>query len=457
MNPTQLATSINVLDLLVDAVCVVDVEGRFQFVSAAFERIFGYAPDEVIGRRMIELVHPDDRERTLQAVANIMAGKLQLHFENRYVRKDGKTAHIVWSARWSPGDGLRVAVARDVTERKRIDSMQAAIYAISEAAYAAEDLPALFRRIHEIIGSLLPAANFAVALYDVQRDLLSFPYHVDERQGAPLPCALAEHSRCAEVIRTRQTLLLTPDSLHLQASQASQATQDDGPLYWLGVPLHAQRGTIGALVLQGYSEELRYTEEDKELLQFVSTQVAAAIERSQMHERLRHMAQYDQLTQLPNRQLFNERLKVALTHARRDKTLLALLFIDLDRFKLVNDTLGHAVGDLLLQGVAARLRSYVRASDTVARLGGDEFVLLLENDHPPGHAVHCAQKILAAFEQPFDLAGHTLHIRPSIGMALYPDHGEDGDRLLEHADQAMYWSKKNGGNRFGMQTVQPPS
>ncbi len=450
MNPSQLATSINVLDLLVDAVCVVDVEGRFQFVSAAFERIFGYPPQEVIGRRMIELVHPDDRERTLQAAADIMAGQMQMHFENRYVRKDGRIAHIVWSARWSPGDALRVAVARDVTERKRMDSMQAAIYAISEAAYAAEDLLALFRRIHQIIGGLLPAANFAVALYDMHRDLLTYPYHVDERHPPPAPRALAEDPLCAEVIRTRRTLLLTPTTV---PATAVLPVMRDGAMYWLGVPLHAQRGTIGALVLQGYSEDVRYTEEDRELLQFVSTQVATAIERSQMHERLRHMAQYDQLTQLPNRQLFLDRLDTALVHARRDQTLLALLFVDLDRFKHVNDTLGHAVGDLLLQGVAARLRSCVRASDTVARLGGDEFVLLMESDHPPGHAAQCAQKILAAFEPPFELAGQQLQIQPSIGMALYPEHGEDGSQLLEHADRAMYLSKKRGGNRFGMQVT----
>ena len=109
------------------------------------------------------------------------------------------------------------------------------------------------------------------------------------------------------------------------------------PLYWLGVPLHTQAGVMGALVLQGYSEEARYSHRDKELLQFVSTQVASAIERTQMRNRLQQMAQYDQLTHLPNRQLFLDRLKTALTRAQRDQTLLSLLFVDLDRFKQVND------------------------------------------------------------------------------------------------------------------------
>ncbi|PTT71675.1 diguanylate cyclase, partial [Pseudomonas sp. HMWF007] len=154
------------IDLLLDAVCAVDKQGRFVFVSAACERIFGYTPEELIGRQMIELVHPADRQRTLAAAHEIMGGDPKHNFENRYVRKDGSVAHILWSARWSEVDQLRIAVARDITERKQAESRQAALYAISEAAHVAEDLLALFKRIHLIIGEWLPALNFSVALYD---------------------------------------------------------------------------------------------------------------------------------------------------------------------------------------------------------------------------------------------------------------------------------------------------
>jgi PAS domain S-box-containing protein len=163
------------IDLLLDAVCAVDKQGRFVFVSAACERIFGYSPEELIGRPMIDLVHPADRQRTLDAAREIMGGEPKLNFENRYLRKDGRVAHILWSARWSEVDQLRIAVARDITERKQAESRQAALYAISEAAHAAEDLLALFKRIHLIIGEWLPALNFSVALYDDHGAELSFP------------------------------------------------------------------------------------------------------------------------------------------------------------------------------------------------------------------------------------------------------------------------------------------
>jgi diguanylate cyclase (GGDEF)-like protein/PAS domain S-box-containing protein len=437
-----------IVELLLDAVCMVDAEGCFKYVSPSFERIFGYAPQEVVGRRMIELVHSDDRERTLRAAQNIMAGALQYHFENRYVRKDGQIAHIRWTARWVPEQQVRLAVAHDITERRHTEALQAAVYSISEAAQAAEDLVTLFAHIHQTIGTLLPAANFTVALHDRLNESVSFPYHVNERHPAPAPHPLDADALYSRVIRNGQTLLLSPDdSTPPKAPHLATAPR---PLYWLGVPLHTQAGVMGALVLQSYCEEARYSDRDKELLQFVSTQVASAIERTQMRKRLQHMAQYDQLTHLPNRQLFLDRLKTALTRARREQTLLSLLFVDLDHFKQVNDTLGHAMGDLLLQRVAQRLLECVRASDTVARLGGDEFVVLLESSPTSEQATAVAEKILAAFIQPFDLDGHQLPMRPSIGIAIYPDHGGDESLLLSHADAAMYMSKKSGGNQAHM-------
>ncbi len=448
----------NVVDLLLDAVCVVHRDSTIEFVSPAFERIFGYAPEEVIGKRMFDMVHPEDLAITQNQAQRVAEGHLQLQFENRYVRKDGSIAHVRWTARWLADQQRRLAVAHDITERKFTESMQAAIYAISEAAHATHNLQALFQQIHQIIGRLLPATNFAVALYDACSGSLSFPYHVQERGAAPTPPPLQQEALCTEVLRSGRTLLLTPDSpLPALASDAlptpPQAPPERAPLYWLGVPLQTQKGAIGVLVLQSHCEQARYTEKDKELLQFVSTQVAAAIERKQMHERLEHMAQYDQLTHLPNRQLFLDRLKTALARARRDQSMLSLLFLDLDDFKQVNDSLGHAMGDLLLQRVAQRLLESVRHSDTVARLGGDEFVVLLEGGHGREHATAAAEKILAAFGQPFDLEGLHLHIQPSIGVALYPEHGGEEHRLLCHADEAMYLSKKSGGNQ--VQWAQP--
>jgi diguanylate cyclase (GGDEF)-like protein/PAS domain S-box-containing protein len=435
------------IDLLLDAVCAVDKQGRFVFVSAACERIFGYSADEMIGETMIDMVHPADRQRTLDAAREIMGGEPKLNFENRYLRKDGSVVHILWSARWSEDDQLRIAVARDITERKQAESRQAALYAISEAAHAAEDLLALFKRIHMIIGEWLPALNFSVALYDERCAQLNFPYHVDDHEPQPEQPGTMTGRLCTEVIRTGQPILLTPDQNTPPAGFEVLLTGQNAPC-WLGVPLNSQNGTIGALIVKSIPGGERYTEQDKELLQYVCAQVATAIERKQLHARLQYMAQYDQLTQLPNRELLRERLKASLQVAREGRGRMALLYVDLDRFKQVNDTHGHAVGDMLLQAVANRLKGCVRETDTVARIGGDEFVVLLHSIRAADDTDIVVEKIRQVLVQPLRLDGHSLNIQPSIGVARYPDHGTEEKQLFRHADEAMYCAKRENHLRL---------
>lgn len=446
MEPKVYTPLASFIDLLIDAVFAVDADANVVFASAACERIFGYTPQELIGKNMFDMMVPEDRERTRGSVVEVMSGHPQFNFENRYFRKDGQVVHIMWSTRWSPAEQLRIGVARDITERKRAESMQAALYAIAEAAYAAEDLLALFQRIHQIVGTLLRADNFSVALHDKETDQLSFPYHVDEYEQTPKPSRPTFGTLCAEIIRTGQPLLLTPETVHTRLEEL-QVSLDTKPICWLGVPLKSHNGTIGVLVVKSYPGGVCYTEKDQELLQFVSTQIAAVIERQQMQVRLQHMAQYDQLTVLPNRGLLYDRLKAALSTARQEQGRLSVLYIDLDKFKPVNDTLGHSAGDLLLQEVALRLRQCVRESDTVARVGGDEFVVLLQHISLPEQAALVAEKIRSALSRPFTIEGHSLNIVPSIGIAQYPEHGDDEQQLLNHADKAMYFAKKGDDRR----------
>jgi diguanylate cyclase (GGDEF)-like protein/PAS domain S-box-containing protein len=171
-------------------------------------------------------------------------------------------------------------------------------------------------------------------------------------------------------------------------------------------------------------------------------------DRKEAESRIRHLAEFDVLTQLPNRVLLGDRLAQAIAAAQRTGDQLAVLFIDLDRFKNINDSLGHAMGDRVLREVATRLHRLVRQSDTVSRLGGDEFVVLVTGLEQPGFAVTTAQKILNTLGQPYLIDEHELQITPSIGIAIYPDNGTDIDSLLKNADAAMYHAKSSGRNNF---------
>ena len=171
------------------------------------------------------------------------------------------------------------------------------------------------------------------------------------------------------------------------------------------------------------------------------------VELQQALQRVEFLSRHDPLTGLPNRAWFRERFGQSLALARRQGNQLALMLLDLDKFKPVNDAHGHAAGDALLQQAAQRMRACVRATDTVGRIGGDEFVLLLQDVESAAAACQVAEKIRHSLNQPFMVEGRSLSISATIGLALYPDHGADAGELARHADIAMYQAKENGRNQ----------
>jgi len=191
-------------------------------------------------------------------------------------------------------------------------------------------------------------------------------------------------------------------------------------------PIHDRRGLVTGAVIVFHD---------------VSAARARSLEMS-------HLAYHDALTDLPNRLLLNDRLARAIELARRHKRQLAVLFMDVDRFKRINDSLGHQIGDQLLRSVAEQLTRCVRSSDTVSRQGGDEFVILLSEIEQASHAIVSVRKILAAIAEPHQIAGHEIHITASIGVSLYPDDGHDAETLLRHADSALYHAKERGCGRY---------
>ena len=379
-------------ELLLDAVFLVEEDGRIAFVNPACQAIFGYAPEEMIGRRVLDFIHPDDRAHTVAEMGQVMQGQPRLGFENRYLRKDGSVAHIMWSARWSAPDRLRIGVARDISGRKRAEQRQAGMLALATAAHGAETLPELFRAFHDILQGLLPLRGMLAVLQPGER--VAYASGELPRKGTGW-----------------HHVSLSAPGMHFGEMQLDLECQ-------------------GAL-----------TAAELDLLQFAAGQAGAVIERLALHADLAHAARYDELTGLPNRRLFQDRILSAIARCRRGQSRGALLFIDLDDFKQVNDVHGHIAGDHLLQAIARRITSCVREADTVARIGGDEFVALLENVADLQQAEAVAGKIQQVIATPLLLGGCTLTPHASIGIALYPEHGEVIDQLMRHADQAMYACK----------------
>jgi diguanylate cyclase (GGDEF)-like protein/PAS domain S-box-containing protein len=224
----------------------------------------------------------------------------------------------------------------------------------------------------------------------------------------------------ALAIRENKKFALTPNCILIRRDGVEAAIEDSA------APIHDRRGQVTGAVM-------------------VFRDVSAA---RALSLRISYLAEHDSLTDLPNRILLTDRLTQAMALAHRRRQKLALLFLDIDRFKHINDSLGHGVGDRLLQSVAKRLLSCVRSSDTVSRQGGDEFVVVLSEVTHAQDSARCANKILEALGAPHQIDAHELHITASIGIVTYPDDGRDAETLMKHADFAMYHAKDAGRNNY---------
>lgn len=427
-------------------------DGRIQEANPFFLQMFGYEESEVAQLSIFDLAAAEKAsvEANIRMVLEIGA----ITLPSRYHRKkDGTLLDVEVRASLITIGNARVILVSltDIAERKHAQAIQSALYRISEVMSSAEDMDSFYASIHEIFSELMYASNFYIALFNEESQTLSFPYFVDEFDTPPPPTPLGR-GLTEFVLRTGQAELVSPERFKELVKLGEVEEVGTESVDWLGVPLKSGERAFGVLVVQSYTEMIRFGEKEKEVLTFVSRHIANALERKQAAETIRHLAFHDPLTGLPNRTLFRDRLTQALSHAHRNNELLAMLFLDLDRFKTINDTLGHAVGDRLLQAVAERLRKSVREGDTIARLGGDEFMLLLLRTQNVEGVVKVADKMLRAFRPSFHVAGHELHITTSIGISLYPHDGHDPETMLKNADTALYRAKEQGRNNYQMYT-----
>ncbi len=246
-----------------------------------------------------------------------------------------------------------------------------------------------------------------------------------------------------EEILGRHVKCLVPESLHDKYAAIAASLRD-------GTQKSAINKEILALRKGGeeFAAEVSISEMTLNGYRYFIGILRDITQRKAAEERIAHLAHHDYLTGLPNRALFLDRLELSLALAKRTHVLVAVLFMDLDGFKLVNDELGHDVGDHLLREVSNRLRKVVRSSDTVARMGGDEFTIILNNVGSRNDVSRLARNVIEVLSEPFDLNGHSCHVGASIGIAIYPSDACDKETLLRQADAAMYVAKRSGKSHF---------
>ncbi len=470
--------------------------------------------------------------------------------------------------------GTRIGAIQAALAEVRADRGATGLRAALQHLAEIREIPTLCAGLHEVLGEILPARNFSIALRDYAGEGLDFAYYVDELEVAPLsgggPRSLAHH-----VIRTNRSLLATPEVFNRLVASGAVDPIEVPLAAWLGTPLNDGNSAFGALVVKTYSNGPRLGLRELELMEVASRHLGQTVarrhavdalqeseerfralaenapcpifilqsaqvrfaneaareitgysiddferralwdavhpddrekvrrratdmlgslspsrcevrlirkngeprwvdlsasvlkyrgrpaimgvglditERKLADARIEDLAYHDSLTGLPNRRLLQDRVGVALAQARRRGQRLAVLFLDLDHFKDVNDSLGHLVGDELLQKVAARLSGAIRSDDTVARIGGDEFAVLLTHVADGTQAALVGQKILVLLKAPIRVGERELFVNGSMGIAMYPEDGTDFDNLLKSADTALYRAKSEGRDNCQLYT-----
>jgi len=554
------------------ALAYLDNDSHILNTNPAFEKLFGYAIDEIRGRNINDgMIHPDEKKDEGKNLDETALSEGYLNYETVRKRKDGTLFPVLISGSPIVIDnevkGI-VGMYVDITERKKSERIKDVISKISDAVHSAHTLDELYSLIHQNVSVLMMANNFYIAMYDEFSEMLSFQYWADETDPKPEPRELKK-GITEYVFNTGKSLIADPEVIKELQKEGKTEIHGTLPVSWLGVPLKVEDKTIGVLAVQSYTAGVKYTEDDKKVLSFVSNQIALTIERKKNEElmllqksyletlfegapiaiamldkeervidanegfrklfrysineirgqfiddfivpdelkektkrvefeveqgkvaalesirqrkdgslvnvsifaypimlgpvmhgiyaiyiditehkrsekQLSYIATHDALTGLPNRVHFEDRFALESQLSRRNNQKFALLYIDLNEFKKVNDELGHAVGDVLLKQVAGRFTELLRKSDVVARMGGDEFVVLLPEIAKESEIHKIVKKFFKVFDEPFVIQDHKIDVRLSIGGVIFPDDGTDIVTLLKKADRAMYNVKAQG-------------
>ena len=429
-----------------------------------FTKVFGY-PREDVDRTVkswYDATHPDDRDRVEAGMRRLIdSGGESWSDEYRFRRRDGSYAEVLDRGhviRDSAGKAVRmIGAMEDVTSRKegeekmRKQALQQRLIAdFGQWVLASTGVADVLNRAVELVSVTLKADYCNVLELDTDGKQLLFkaatgwPAEWIGQRTVPV-----RPGNRVEFALSHREPVITKD----YEDKEEETRFAPSPLLQFGVrsgvevPIFGTTGTFGILSAHSLKPR-RFGEDDLSFLQSVANILALAVERKGAEERLAYLAQFDALTTLPNRHLFHDRLLQTMAQGRRSGNPMAVLYIDLDRFKLVNDTQGHGAGDKLLKEAAARLTQCIRSGDTVGRFGGDEFGAVLSDLAKPGDASIVAQKMIDALARPFDLDGHDTYVSASVGITLFPGDSEEAGALIMNADTAMYRAKEQGRSTY---------
>lgn|GEM_PF-1891259 len=405
-----------------DLIAMIGADGMVLYASPSHRTVLQLASEDYVGRNVLDFIHPEDAFAAMTASRQVISEKQPSMFACRFLRADGSHVHL--EVNLNPvldnqGEVTHMAaIARDVTQRKL-------------AERRLEESEQRYRSLFENNTDAIFSLNLRGHLTSVNPAVIEIMgYEPEEMLHRPFWAFIGERDMPKALQQYRQSRDGIPQRFEIEVrhKEGHEVT-----LHVHTVPIRVGRRVEGIF---GIAKDIT--------------------ERKQSERLIYHLAYHDALTDLPNRRMFKERLAEELAGAKAGGHMLAVMFLDLDRFKVINDSLGHDVGDMLLEAVADKLRTCIEKQDLLARMGGDEFTVLLTDVRDLAQVKQTAERIMEVFRQPFALGTHALHVSTSIGIAICPRDGEDAESLMKNADYAMYRAKEQGKNRYQFYSADEP-
>jgi diguanylate cyclase (GGDEF)-like protein/PAS domain S-box-containing protein len=394
-----------------------DRDGRYMGFNKAYETFFGATKEKLIDKTVFDISPPELAKVYYEKDKELLESGGEQRYESQVKNTLGETRDVIFNK----------AVLTD--DKGIVSGLIGAILDITERKKAEREL----KETSDYLNNLIEYANAPIITWNPDFTITSFN-HAFERMS---------EMKAENVLGKKLDILFPKESTEESISRIRKTLSGE---FWQSVeiPILRKDGTVRTVL---WNSANIYGSDGKTLISTIA-QGQDITERKQAEEQIKHLATHDLLTNLPTMRLAMDRLSSAINIARRHKKSAAVMFIDLDGFKAVNDTLGHDAGDYVLKQVAQRMLSCVRETDTVARVGGDEFLIITTEINTPDNVVQVAEKVLQLVSQPVIFEGQKAVVSTSIGIALFPDHSEDMDKLIKLADEAMYKVKNAGKNGF---------
>jgi diguanylate cyclase (GGDEF)-like protein/PAS domain S-box-containing protein len=440
-------------------VIVLDASGGITYASPAFRRMLGYREDARVGQNVFELIHPDDVVDVRARFGEHLAGLAQSAGVGfRFLAADGTWRNIEALANNlldDPAVGGVVFNCRDVTERTRAEGQLAGQAQVLDLIARDAPLMETLDALAKVIEAEASGARCAILMLDDVAETLTVaaaPSLIDVGLHEADGLVLGPEAGASGTAAFRREPVISADvardPLWRESRQVALARGIRAA--WSTPIIAADGGPVHGVLTVYFDEPRRPGPAEEGLLELAAHLADIAIERSHAQAQLAHQAAHDALTGLPNRVFFLDRIALALARTQRSRSSVAVLFLDLDRFKFINDSLGHDAGDRLLVALGKRLQEVIRPGDTVARFGGDEFTILCESIADEAHALAIAERVAQVATAPFPLNDAEVFVTMSIGIALASGSRSRPESLVENADAAMYRAKARGGNRREM-------